>query len=77
MSAMVYKDEDGQKYKISFSEKLQMKNLKAVRENTHWQKKQFYVKIILLIVGIILLVALIYIFFKLDKVDFFSTIMYR
>ena len=77
MSTMVYKEENGEKYKISFSENLQMKNLKAVKENTSWQKKQFYAKIILLIVGLILLITLIYVFYKLDQVNFFSTIMYH
>ena len=77
MKPMVWKDKDGEKYKISFSEELQLKNLKAVNENTKWQKRHFYAKLALVVIGLIGIVAMIYIFYQLDKINFFTGILYK
>lgn len=74
---MVWKDENGEKYKISFSEELQMKNLKATKESAKWQKYNFYGKIFLGLVLLALAVTFIFFLYRLDAVDFFSKIMYR
>jgi len=74
---MVWKDKDGEKYKISFSEELQLKNLKAVKENTEWQKRHFFVKIALLLIGLISIVSMLFVFYQLDKINFFTGLLYR
>ncbi|HLC55760.1 MAG TPA: hypothetical protein VJJ23_00815 [Candidatus Nanoarchaeia archaeon] len=77
MKPMYYKDDDGKEYKISFSEELQMKNLHAARENTNWLKKTFYAKIILILIILALTIAVLFIFFRLDQIDFFTRLAYR
>jgi len=74
---MIYKEEDGTKYKISFSEELQMKNLNATRESTKWQKMNFYAKLFLGLVMLALFVTVLYVLFILDKVDFITTLLYK
>lgn len=56
---MIYKQEDGTQYKISYSEELQLKNLQATHEQTFWLKKNFYIMLLLLF-AIILVVALVF-----------------
>ncbi len=72
---MVWKEEDGTKYKISYSEKLQLENLKATRKLAEWQKRNFYAKIALLTAFIIFGAAMFYVFLQLDSVDFFTKVM--
>ena len=73
---MVYKSEDGTMYKISFSEELQLKNLKASRKQIKWQKRAFMAQALLAFVLFILSMAVIYVFYRLDQVNFFTKIMY-
>jgi len=77
MKPMLWQDKDGQKYKISFSEELQLKNLKAVKENTEWQKRHFYMKILLLLIGVATIATMLYVLYQLDKVNFFTGILYK
>lgn len=74
---MLYKEEDGSTYKISFSEELQLKNLKETKKQVAWQRRNFYAKLALLAVITLLTVSILYIFYRLDAVDFFTKIMYR
>ncbi len=74
---MYYKDEDGKEYKISFSEELQMKNLKAANSNTKWLRMNFYAKILLVIIMLALTVAFIFMLYRLDQTNFFSNLLYR
>lgn len=75
--AMIYKEEDGTKYKISFSEELQLKNLKLSKEHIRWQKRNFYAKMAL--IGIIFTLTLTFLFllYRLDRIDFFTTLIYK
>ena len=70
-------DSDGEKYRISFSEELQMKNLKASRQNQRWLKYNFYAKVTLAFLVLILVLIIGFTLFSLDRVDFFSGILYR
>ena len=77
MKPMYYKDEDGKEYKISFSEELQMKNLRAARNNTKWLKMNFYAKLALVIIILALTVTYIYLMYKLDQINFFTSLLYE
>ena len=77
MKPMFYKDDDGKEYKISFSEELQLKNLRAARDNNLWLQKNFYAKVILALIMLVLVVTVLYFLYRLDAVDFFTKIMYR
>lgn len=70
-------DSDGEKYRISFSEELQLKNLKAARENKRWLKAAFYAKLSIAILLLILLVVIVFIFYRLDQINFFTGILWR
>jgi len=70
-------DSDGEKYRISFSEELQMKNIKMARENKKWLKYNFYAKVMLSILILILVIMIGFTLFRLDKIDFFTGILYR
>ncbi len=74
---MTYKDEDGTKYKISYSEELQLKNLRATKRQVVWEKRNFYVKVLLLIVIAILTATILFVLYRLDTVNFFTQVMYR
>lgn len=74
--AMIYKEEDGTQYKISFSEELQMKNLNASRRQLMWQKRNFYAKMALTLVLLTLTASMLYLVYRLDAVDFFTKVMY-
>ena len=39
---IAYKEENGTEYKISYSEELQLKHLKALQKQTQWLKKNCY-----------------------------------
>lgn len=66
------KDADGHTYRISFSEELQLKNLKAARENKRWLVAAFYAKVCIAILLLALLVVFIFLFYRLDKINFFT-----
>ena len=70
-------DNDGEKYRISFSEELQLKNLKAAKENKRWLMMNFYGKMTLAVIMLILLIVIMYVLFKLDQINFFTGILYR
>jgi len=72
---MVWKEEDGTKYKISYSEKLQLESLKATKHLAKWHKRSFYAKIALLAVFLIFTVTMFFVLIQLDSVDFFTKVM--
>lgn len=74
---MIYKEEDGTKYKISYSEELQLKNLRATQKQVVWEKRNFYAKVILVLILTILTIAFLFLLYRLDTVNFFTKIMYR
>lgn len=73
---MVWKEEDGTKYKISYSEKLQLESLRASKHLVRWQRRNFYAKLGLLLVVLVFTGAMFYVFMRLDSVDFFTKVMY-
>jgi len=77
MKPMYYKDDDGTKYKISFSEEIQMKNLHAAKENTVWLRRNFYAKLTLVVIMLIMVVTFIFLLYRLDQVNFFTILMTR
>jgi len=70
-------DNDGEKYRVSFSEELQLKNLKAARENKKWLIMNFYGKMALAFIMLMLFVVLIYVLYRLDQINFFTGVLYR
>ena len=74
---MYYKDDDGKEYKISYSEKLQMKNLAATRRLIEWNKIAFYGSVALILILLALTVTILYTLYRLDAVDFFTRVLYR
>jgi len=70
-------DSDGEKYRISFSEELQMKNLKAARQNRRWLQYNFYAKVVLAVLILIMVVIISFTLFRLDRIDFFTGLLYR
>jgi len=70
-------DSDGEKYRISFSEELQMKNIKLARENRKWLKYNFYAKVSLAMMILILIVIVSFTLYRLDQINFFTGILYR
>ncbi|MEM4245647.1 MAG: hypothetical protein QW404_00750 [Candidatus Nanoarchaeia archaeon] len=74
---MVWKEEDGTQYKISFSEKLQMRSLQAIKHQIMWEKRNFYAKVILMILFTLFAVSMLYLIYRLDAVNFFSRLMYK
>jgi len=75
--AITWSNEDGSKYKISYSEELQRKNLEAAKKQTEWLRMNFYAKVLLLIVGLVGLIVFLYLLNRLDAIDFFTRIAYR
>jgi len=70
-------DSDGEKYRISFSEELQLKNLKAAKETKKWLKLNFYAKVSLALILLVLTVTVLFLLYRLDAIDFFTGILYR
>ncbi len=70
-------DNDGEKYRVSFSEELQLKNLKAARENKRWLMMNFYGKMVLAAIMLMLFVVIVYTLYRLDTINFFTGILYR
>ncbi len=66
---LIWKDKTGT-YKLGYSQKL-------MREQVQWQKINFAGKVALIAVIIILILIIIYVLYCLDRVNFFSTVMYR
>lgn len=63
---MAYKDGEGNTYKISYSEELQLKNLHATKEQTFWLRKNFYM---MLLLGVLIVMAVSTIFAVLYWLD--------
>jgi len=74
---MVWKEEDGTQYKISFSEKLQMRSLDAMKRQVLWEKRNFYAKVVLIVIFLIFAVSILYLLYRLDAVNFFSGLLYK
>lgn len=74
---MVWKEEDGTRYKISFSEKIQMRSLNAMHRQIVWEKRNFYAKVALMVIFTMFAVSMLYLVYRLDVVNFFSALMYR
>jgi len=72
---MVWKEDDGTKYKISYSEKLQLENLKATKHLAKWQRRNFYAKLALVGIFFLTTITILYVLFQLDSVDFFTKVM--
>ena len=72
---MVYKEEDGTQYKISYSEKLQLKNLGESKRIRGWLQINFYSNILLLIILVILTATFLYLVWRLDQVNFFTALL--
>jgi hypothetical protein len=70
-------DSDGEKYRISFSEELQLKNLKATKENRRWLRMNFYAKVTMSLLLLILVITFLYLLYRLDQINFFTGILYR
>ena len=68
-SSIIWKDKTGT-YKLGYSQKL-------MREQIRWQKINFAGKIALVASILILVIIILVVLYRLDRVDFFSTIMYR
>jgi len=67
--SLIWKDKTGT-YKLGYSQKL-------MREQLQWQKINFAGKVALIAVVIILILIIAYVLYRLDQVNFFSTVMYR
>ena len=74
---IIYKDEKGEKYKISWSEELQLKNLNASKKQLFWLKMNFLIKLGLTFVMLGLLFVVVYTLWILNKVDFFTRVAFR
>ena len=70
-------DSDGETYRISFSEELQLKNLKAAKENKKWLQLNFYAKVSLALILLVLTVTILFLLYRLDVINFFTGILYR
>lgn len=70
-------DSDGEKYRISFSEELQLKNLRLAKDNKKWLMLNFYGKISLGIILLALLLTILFVLYKLDQINFFTGVLYR
>ncbi|MBM3199660.1 hypothetical protein FJZ53_01895 [Candidatus Woesearchaeota archaeon] len=74
---MEWKEEDGTKYRISYSEKLQIDQLNATRELAKWHKRSFYAKLALFALGVVFTASVLYLLLWLDHADFFMKVMSR
>ncbi|MFA4887464.1 MAG: hypothetical protein WC595_04580 [Candidatus Nanoarchaeia archaeon] len=72
-----WNNEDGTKYKISYSEELQLKNLEATRRQTRWLKRNMYIMAGLLLVLMVFTLISVYALWRLDQFDFFTKVAYR
>ena len=72
-----YKDEDGKEYKISFSEELQMKNLRASKETARWLKMNFYANMLVIALLVAVGTAFIFMLYQLDAINFFTGLLYK
>ena len=74
---IIWKDERGEKYKISYSEELQIKNLNTLKKQVKWQKVNFLIITLLTIFIFLLLSILIYTLYRLHTINFFTRVAFR
>ena len=72
-----WNNEDGTKYKISYSEELQLKNLEATKRQTVWLKRNMLIMLGLLLVLALFAIVVMYSLWRLDQFDFFTKVAYR
>ncbi|MAG47496.1 hypothetical protein CL617_02730 [archaeon] len=70
-------DNDGEKYRISWSEELQLKQLKEQKSTRRLLTMNFYVAIVLGILFLTLVVTMIFTLYRLDQINFFTGLLYR
>lgn len=70
-------DNDGEKYRISWSEELQLKQLNEQKNNRKWLTMNFYLGVILGLLVLVLLVTVMFTLYRLDQIDFFTGLLYR
>ena len=66
---IIWKDKTGT-YKLGYSQKL-------MKEQIKWQKMNFLGKLILIGVILILIIIIIFVLYQLDRVNFFTGVLYR
>lgn len=73
--SMTYKDGEGNTYKISYSEELQLKNLSATKEQTFWLRKNFYMMLLLGCLFVLFIVSIFGAFYWLDSHQIISRLL--
>ncbi|MBS3133615.1 hypothetical protein J4214_00095 [Candidatus Woesearchaeota archaeon] len=70
-------DNDGEKYRISWSEELQLKQLNEQKHTRKWLTMNFYLGVILGLLVLVLLMTVMFTLYRLDQIDFFTGLLYR
>lgn len=70
-------DNDGEKYRISWSEELQLKQLHEQKATKKWLTMNFYVGLVLGILILVLVVTMMFTLYRLDQINFFTGLLYR
>ena len=70
-------DNDGEKYRISWSEELQLKHLQEQRATKRWLTMNFYLGIMLGIIILVAVIAMVFTLYRLDQINFFTGLLYR
>ena len=70
-------DSDGEKYRISWSEELQLKHLQEQRATKRWLTMNFYLGIMLGIIILVAVIAMVFTLYRLDQINFFTGLLYR
>ena len=70
-------DNDGEKYRISWSEELQLKQLHEQKATKKWLTMNFYIGVILGVLLLALVVTMIFTLYRLDQINFFTGLLYR
>ena len=66
---LVWKDKTGT-YKLGYSQKL-------MKEQVQWQKINFAGKVALIAVILILIIIILFVIYRLDRINFFTGVLYR
>ena len=72
---MTYRDGDGNTYKISYSEELQLKNLHATKEQTFWLRKNFYMMLLLGVMFALFVIAVFSVLYWVDAHNIISRLL--
>ena len=70
-------DNDGEKYRISWSEELQLKQLNEQKHTRKWLTMNVYLVVILGLLVLVLLMTVMFTLYRLDQIDFFTGLLYR